>query len=181
MKIAKYYILFIILLCPWSHFGQENQQRFKFHSTSLSPNFYSGNNATGFMVNLDLAFAIDGHILKASVMAAAEVDIWTSYQDNYYSYDFMYGREFMAGRSIAIDLFGGVGYLHFKTRNPDTRQKGYVDEKTLGFPLQGRLRFRHGKVFNLGVQIHSNVNGASSIIAVGPFFQWSFHPEKSQN
>lgn len=177
----KNYILLFVLLFPWWHFGQEEGQTLKFHSASLSPNFYSGNNATGFMGNLDLAFKIDEHILKASVMAAAEVDIWTSYKDNYYSYDLMYGREFMAARSIAIDLFGGVGYLHFKTRNPDTRQKGYVDEKTIGFPLQGRVRFRHGKVFNMGIQIHANVNSASSIIAVGPFFQWNFHPSKSKD
>jgi hypothetical protein len=184
MKVLKNYLFLFILLFPWFHFGQEDVQKLKFHSMSLSPNFYSGNGNTGFMGNADLAVSLGNHIFKASAMAAAEIDIcvWgTCYTDSYYSYDLMYGQKFMAGKTIAIDLFAGAGFLHFETRNPDSRQKGYISEKTIGFPLQGRVRFRHGKVFNIGVQFHGNINSASSIIAVGPFFQWNFHPEKSQN
>lgn len=64
-------VLLFLLLVSLCFLGQEDVQKLKVHSISLSPNFYSGNNATGFMGNADLAFSIDGQILKASVMAAA--------------------------------------------------------------------------------------------------------------
>ena len=161
------------------NYGQEMDGKFKVKSVSLAPNFYIGNGNTGFMGNLDLVFNKNRHLFKASIMVASEIDVcvWgPCYSDNYYSFDLMYGREFFVKKGIAIDVFAGVGYLLFETSNPDLR--GYMTKKTIGFPIQARLRFRDGKTFNLGLQLHSNVNSASSLFAIGPFFQWNFHTSK---
>lgn len=178
--MKKHYYILVLLLVSFLSFGQENQEKLKFHSNSFALNFYSGNNATGFMVNLDAAVKKGPHIFKAFAMTAAELEVLSSYNDNYYSFDLLYGREFSQNQGIAFDLFAGIGYYHFKTRNPDVDKRGYLSKKTIGFPLQGRLRFRDGKIFNLGIQFHANINNASSIISFGPFFQWNFERNKSK-
>lgn len=173
--------LMIFLLLSSFHYGQEPDGKFELHSVSLAPNFYASNSSTGFMGNLDLTFNKNRHLFKASVMAAAEIDIcfWgPCYTDNYYSYDLMYGREFIGKKGVALDVFAGVGYFHFKTSNPDPNNRGYMSKKTIGFPIQTRLRFRDGEIFNLGLQLHFNVNNASNIFAIGPFFQWNFNPRQ---
>ncbi len=179
----KRYIVLLFALLPVLSFGQEDQDQLTFHSISLSSNFYAGNSTTGFMGNIDLAFRKKEHIFKINAMSAAEIDIcvWgPCYTDSYYSFDLMYGREFFKKQLLAVDLFAGVGYLNFQTSNPDPNNRGYLTKSTIGFPLQARFRFRDGKVFNLGLQIHGNINSAKSIIAFGPFFQWNFHISKSQ-
>ena len=173
--------MFISLLLPGFQVAQEESPKLKLHSASISPNFYAGNGNTGFLVNADLALSLGNHLFKASALAASEVDICVlgpCYSDNYYSFDLMYGQEFKVGERTAIDLFAGAGYLKFKTRNPNRDERGYVEYNTIGFPLQGRLRFRDGKTFNVGIQMHANINLESSIIAFGPFFQWNFHPRE---
>lgn len=170
------FVLFSIL-----SFGQDGESKLKFHSISISPNFYVGNGNTGFMGNLDVALMMKEHIFKASLMSASEIDVcvWgPCYNDQYYSFDLMYGMELLKKRGMAVDLFAGVGYFHFKTRNPELR--GYIKKQTIGFPLQGRFRFRDGKMFNLGIQLHANVNTSSSIIAIGPFFQWTFNSRNTE-
>lgn len=174
-------ILALLLFVPWVFMAQSDHDNFRFKSNSIATNYYSGNGKSGFLAGLDLSFQKVDHIFKVSAMAAAEVDICLGecLQDNVYSFDALYGRELPIGRSMALDIFAGVGYFHLKTANPDTRQHNYVSEKTVGFPLQGRFRFRRGKIFNMGLQLHANINGASSIIAIGPFFQWNFHPDRN--
>lgn len=168
------------LLCSTLQYAQESGNNFKVHSISLAPNFYAGNSSSGFLVSADLVLNKDLHLFKVSAMAASEVDVCVMgpcYSDEYRSYSLMYGREFLPNKSIGIDLFAGAGYFHFKTNDRTPRARGYKSENTVGFPLQGRVRFRNGKAFNLGIQMHANINSASSLFAIGPFFQWNFHPK----
>ena len=181
LETMKHTFLFFTLLFPLLHVAQEESPRLKIHSASISPNFYAGNGNTGFLGNADVSFSFGKHLLKASALAASEVDVCIlgpCYNDNYYSFDLMYGQEFKLGETTAIDLFAGAGYFKFQTRNPNRDERGYVRYNTIGFPLQGRLRFRDGKTFNVGIQIHANINTESSIFAIGPFFQWNFHPTR---
>lgn len=123
------------------------------------------------------------HIFKAGVLGAGELQVcfWGEcYNDQYSSFDLMYGRKFFNHRVVAIDVFAGVSYFNFKTRNPEPRESGYETKNTIGFPIQGRIRFLDGKAFNLGLQLHANINTASSIISAGPFFQWTFKPVKKE-
>ncbi len=115
-------------------------------------------------------------------MAASEIDIciWGPCNtDNYYSYNLMYGREFLVENRIGIDVFAGVGFFKFQTYDSGRREN--VTKNTVGIPVQSRIRFRNGKIFNVGLQVHFNVNSASSIFAIGPFFQWNFHSNKKEN
>lgn len=179
----KRYIVLLLALLPILSSGQDENDKLKVHSVSLSPNLYAGNSATGFLSNLDLTLSMNKNIFKASVMGGTEVEICyfgSCYNDGYYSFDLMYGREFFKKQRLAIDVFAGVGYFNFQTSNPDPEHRGYLTKETIGFPVQARFRFKDGKVFNIGLQIHANINSVSSIIAIGPFFQWNFHPNKSQ-
>ncbi len=176
-------LIFSLSLLPILCSGQEVESKLKFHSISIAPNLYAANSNTGFMGNLDLAASIKEHIFKLSTMAASEVDIcvWgPCLNDEIYSFDVMYGREFLKDRKLAIDLFAGVGYFNLKTQNREANQSGYISKKTIGFPVQARLRLREGKEFNLGLQLHGNINAESSLVAIGPFFQWTFNPVKKE-
>lgn len=136
------------------------------------------------MGNLDVAVSLKEHIFRLSSMAASEVDVcvWgPCLNDEIYSFDVMYGREFLKDSRLAIDLFAGVGCFNLKTQNHEPSQSGYLTKNTIGFPVQVRLRFREGKKFNLGLQLHGNINAESSMIAIGPFFQWTFNPVKKRN
>lgn len=162
-------------------YAQESDSNFKVHSVSLAPNYYTGNSSNGFLANADLVFSQNNlNLFKVSVMGASESSVCVMgpcRTDEYQSYSLMYGREFLSDKGVGLDLFAGAGYFQYKTKNQEPYERGYKKENTIGFPIQGRVRFRNGKAFNLGVQLHANINSASSIFAIGPFFQWNFHPK----
>ncbi|HBK71708.1 MAG TPA: hypothetical protein DDZ39_08670 [Flavobacteriaceae bacterium] len=77
----------------------------------------------------------------------------------------LYGKEIPIKNWLAIDLFAGLGYFKFNY-NQGSSTKEYKKD-TMGFPLQSRIKFKTGKTFSLGLQLHSNINSATTIYQPG--------------
>ncbi|MBZ0327431.1 MAG: hypothetical protein K8F54_07475 [Altibacter sp.] len=70
-----------------------------------------------------------------------------------------------------MEVFAEVGYFYLSMPVPDTSD--YIKKYTVGIPLQTRFRFLASNKINVGLDIYGNINGAGSIIALGPFVPWT--------
>jgi hypothetical protein len=170
----KLILVFIAtLLSAFTIYSQTSSEKFKFHSVSASPNLGIVKGSTTLGGEADIVFSKGKHLFKlvAAVGSEAESCFGLCRSVSFTTYDLMYGREFGKLESISFDVFAGVGY--FYVRYPDPNNSDYRKENTIGFPVQARLRFMAAKKFNLGIHMGGNINGTSSLIAFGPFFQWT--------
>ena len=152
--------------------AQDDDNGIEFHSVSVSPlNFYFANRDGGFGVNLDVAFNKGKHIFKVYAGGAieAKLDILgVSPKDQFLEFNVMYGRELNIVDWFGIDFYAGAGYFDFTY---DKFSSGEYNEGTIGFPLQSKIRFNTGRIFSLGIQLHSNINSATIIYHPGIFVQ----------
>ena len=153
--------------------AQNDNKGIEFHSISFSPlSLYTSDRDGGFGMNLDLAINSGNHIFKIYAGGASEVAVDFgdgSINDSFGEYNLLYGREFKVKERVGIDLFAGVGYFNFTYDGGSPTEN---KEAVIGFPLQAKIRFNAGRIFSLGLQLHSNLNSATTIFQPGIFLQW---------
>lgn len=174
---------FIFIICLFFCFNisaQDDNKGLEFHSISISLNGYLAegfdsdlqDKNSGFGLNFDIAVNKGPHIFKLYAGGGSEVnlDLWgESENDKFKEYNLMYGRELNIKEWFGIDLFAGVGFFRYiYERSSQTKSKKGV----FGFPLQSKIRFNTGRIFSLGLQLHSNINSATTIFQSGIFVQW---------
>ncbi|MDC9724013.1 MAG: hypothetical protein PSN34_14750 [Urechidicola sp.] len=194
----KYKLLLVLFVCSTVLFSQED--KLKFHSVSIAPaNYYFDAHVDGFAASIDVNFNKGKHIFKILGLVGDEVKTLTfgpGVRKNSYEINILYGRELKVNNWLYFDFFGGVGYFEQVITIPE-RIPGsgsfnglwqvyeYENKKdrakTIGFPLQSRIRFKTGFRFSLGLQLHANLNSVNAIYTLGPFVQWRFGNSKKIN
>lgn len=160
----------------------------EFHSIAFSPlSFYSSNRDGGVALDIELGFNYGLNVVKLYAGSGSEFTVsvfGASITDSYTEVSVLYGRELKAGEFFFVDLFAGIGYFAFtydggaiptNTFNYYTNSFNTIGEykKTvIGIPLDLKFRFQTGRLFSLGLQIHGNINSATSIVQPGLFLQW---------
>ncbi|CAL2056420.1 hypothetical protein [Tenacibaculum sp. 190524A05c] len=173
-------ILFSVLTIS-NVFSQDVDDKFRVHSLSLgigAPR--SSKISLGLGANMDLAFSKGKHLFKFMAGGASELSFNLfgnkNIRDSFEEYSIMYGRAFEVKKWLSFDFFGGIGYANIKY-NLDT-SNGFDDEfksiKTVGFPLQLRIRFITSRLFSIGMEQNVNVNSISTLSRTGGFIQFSF-------
>ena len=166
--LTAFFFSFILSLT-----AQNENKGIEFHSISFSPlNIYFGERDSGFGMNLDVSFNKGNHIFKIYAGGASEFGInigGESINDSFAEYNILYGRELKIKEWLGIDFFAGVGYFNFKYNGGSSTE---YKKAVIGFPLQSKIRFNTGRIFSLGVQLHSNINSATTIYQPGIFLQW---------
>jgi hypothetical protein len=153
--------------------AQEKNNGIEVHSISFSPlSIYFANRDGGFGMNIDVSFSKGKHIFKIYAGGASEFTI--SYgggkrTDSFGEYNILYGRELKIKKWFGIDLFAGAGYFNFKYNGGSSTE---YNKGVIGFPLHSKIRFNTGRIFSLGLQLHSNINNATTIYQPGIFLQW---------
>lgn len=87
---------------------------------------------------------------------------------NFRQVNLLYGREFKLSRTIYVEAHGGAGYFSARRSNNNN-----MTENTVGFPIQGKIRFHTGPRFSIGLQIGTTINSLGSIYNAGIFIQWN--------
>lgn len=171
--MRKLFLILFFLGVILSVTAQDENKGIEFHSISFSPlNIYFSDRDNGFGMNLDVSFNTGKHIFKIYAGGASEFSInigGENINDSFAEYNILYGRELEIKKWFGIDFFAGVGFLNFKY---DTGSSTEYKKGVIGFPLQSKIRFNTGRVFSLGVQLHSNINNATTIYQPGIFLQW---------
>ena len=171
--MKKLFLTIFFLSIILSVTAQNENKGIEFHSISFSPlNVYFSDRDSGFGMNLDVSFNTGQHIFKVYAGGASEFGInlgGESINDSFAEYNILYGRELKIKKWFGIDFFAGVGSFNFTyDKGSSTESKNNV----IGFPLQSKIRFNTGRIFSLGVQLHSNINSATTIYQPGIFLQW---------
>lgn len=155
----------------------EHNNRLQFHSISLTPlSLYFSEEGGGLVSTIDVGFNSGKHIFKVCAGGGTEFKLnlgGESPKDSFQEYNILYGRALPIKKWFAIDFFAGVGYFNFKYSG--TYATNYVAYKkgVIGFPLQSKIRFNITKTFSSGLQLHSNINSATTIYQPGIFFQFN--------
>lgn len=158
--------------------AQDDKKGLEFHSISFSLNghlaevldpYYEDSNSrsSGIGLNFDIAMNKGLHIFKLYASRGGEADILGG--DYFSEYNLMYGRELNIKEWLGIDFFAGIGsFTYYSSYSFPTKNKKGV----IGFPLQSKIRFNTGRIFSLGIQLHSNINSATMLYQSGIFLQW---------
>ena len=164
------------------------KRKIGFHSIAFSPlSFYSSNRDGGVALDIELGFNYGLNVIKLYAASGSEFTVsvfGASVTDSYTEASILYGRELKAGEFFFVDFFAGIGYFAFTydggaiaddtfnyyTNSFDT--VGEYKKTVLGIPLDLKFRFQTGPLFSLGLQIHGNINSATSIVQPGLFLQW---------
>ena len=165
------------------------KRKIEFHSIGFSPlSFYTSNRDGGVALNIELGANYGEHVFKLYGGTGSEFQIivlGSPITDSYTEWSLMYGREFQGAKNyLFFDVFAGIGYFNFtydkgatediynypsdpNLNYPREREKG-----VLGIPLDVKLRFKTGRIFSIGLQVHANFNSATTIVQPGIFLQW---------
>lgn len=147
--------------------AQEKDKETLFYSISFSPlNIYSDNTSGGLGLNADVSFNKGNHIFKIYLGCATEFKLFGGAADTFVEYNLLYGRKLEITKWVGIDLFAGLGYFNFSDSSLKSKKE------TIGFPLQGKIRFNTGPKFSLGLQLHRNTNNVKNVNHYGIFLQW---------
>jgi len=168
--------LFIKSTCYSQGIGDNSlsKSELKFHSVSFSPlDFYIDNHTEGLSVKLDISLNKERNIFKFQGVFSYVFDVisqgGSSYPENSYELNILYGREIPFNNWLYYDVFGGLGYLHISNFNNINKNKS-----TVGFPIQNRLRFQTKGKFGAGLQFQVNINSLRTNYSPGFFLQWTF-------
>ncbi len=173
-------ILFSVLTIS-NIYSQEDHDKFRVNSFSLSMSIPRSNKISlGLGGNIDLTFSKGNHLFKLMTGGASELSFALfgnkSPRDSFEEYNIMYGRAFEVKKWLSFDLFAGLGYANIKY-NLDT-SSGFDDkftsQKTVGFPLQVKIRFLSNKSISLGLEQNVNINDTSVLSKTGMFLQYNF-------
>ncbi len=187
---------FIIVFSLFSTILFSQEDKLKFHSISFSfPSIYFDNHTGGIAFSLDVSFKKELHIYKIFGLTGSEYNLSIldpSRREDFNEIDLLYGREFGVNKWLYFDFYGGVGFFKQTISIPEAisgtgggscgfggfcfnipdyeykRNRNY----TIGLPLQSKIRFKTGKQFSLGIQLHTNINSVNTIYNIGLFFQW---------
>lgn len=171
--MKKVILLITLLSCFANISAQEVDKGWQFHGISFAPfNLYYTNRSGGFAMNLDLSVNSGSNIVKIYGGSGMEFRLklfGESVYDSFTEIDVLYGREIKVKEWMCVDAFVGAGYFKF---NYDNNAPNECDETLIGFPLQNKIRFNVGKVLSFGLQLHANINRATSIYQPGLFVQY---------
>lgn len=171
MKIS---VLFTCLFISLYAYSQESDSKLEFYSISFSPlSVYSDDHGGGISLNLDLAFNVDKHIIKACILSGSEVNI-LGRSHGFTEISTLYGQKLLQDSKVfKFDTFAGFGYFRFTYPDKSiTSDNAYLEKKTISIPIQTRLRFQTGKSFSLGLQLHYSINAVNAVFNASMLLQW---------
>ena len=171
-------IVLIILLFSISMNAQNISKKhtIEFHSFSFSPmgayltKDYGDGVFGGFGGNIDLSINNNKNIVKLFIGYGDEVSLFGNINDNFVEYNLMYGREFIIKKWLSLDIFAGLGFFKFNYNQGSSNW--FYKKEVIGFPIQTKIRFKTGRIFSLGLQLHNNINSTTSVYKPGLFLQW---------
>lgn len=176
--------------------SQEPDNSLRFYSISFSPlNAYTSSSSEGIALSLDLNLKKGNTLIKVFALTGSESDISgfaeSDISENFYEMDILLGNEIEAKSWLYIDYFAGLGLKDLITNTPEKipgsghpagsgifsyTQYEYRDNKShnvkLALALQSNLRFKTGKRFSLGLQLHTNITTSNTMISYGLLFRW---------
>ena len=192
--MRKLLIILALFTFIGNMFAQDvvEKRKLEFHSIGFSPlSFYTSNRDGGVALSIELAANYGEHVFKLYGGTGSEmtINIWgTPISDTYTEWSLMYGREFQAGKDyVFFDVFAGIGYFNFTydkgatediypnynyPSDPNLYYPREIEKGVVSIPIDLKLRFKTGRIFSLGVQVHANFNSATTIVQPGIFLQW---------
>lgn len=177
MRDLHFTFTFLLLICPCvTILAQENTTSdFSYRSFSVTPVGLYIAKEPGLALSADVSFDYDQHIFSLGFQAGGELTIWGG-GESYLQGNLHYGREFFITPKFIIEVYGGVGFLHFQEygiRSSDLEKYGDIYTNTIGVPVGAKFLFLLGPRYSMGVNLHGNFNTVHTIGAIGLVFQWN--------
>ncbi|RMA65706.1 hypothetical protein [Ulvibacter antarcticus] len=170
----------LIIVCSFllvlSNSVAQNEAGFQIYSASGTIGGYFDKDTGGAAGGLDVVFDLNNNKFRFSAMGGSELKVnvlGPNRSDVFVEANLSYGRELSINDWLFAEFYGGLGYFYFKKANSENFE--FTNYNTIGFPIDARIRFQLGANFGIGLQLHSNLNSASTIYYVGPFFQLKFN------
>jgi len=170
--------LFLFLLIPLTFLGQEtsNDGSLQFHHLGflVGPGIVSDSDNT-LTFNFEAVMNLDKHLFKGAwVNGGPTRTFWDSEPyGNFTEINLLYGREFSISEEFSADVYAGAGYFLFG--KPDPYGSRYtINESSIGFPIEGSLKYRIWDWLRLGFQAHHNFNSVKNVTVFGGILDFRF-------
>lgn len=167
-------ILVFVLFFSSSVFSQEkNNSQFYLKSVSAGIGVTGGDETSGGIgFNADVTSALNKNLFSLALASGSELDLFEAHR-NFFSADFLYGREFAVTRIFKIEAHAGVGFFSENYKNGDTNFRE-VSESALGIPLRLKLLFNITPKFAMGINPNVNFNSIETMYSGNLIFQYNF-------
>ncbi|MDA9316536.1 hypothetical protein N9Q58_01330 [Polaribacter sp.] len=167
----KTIIISIFLFLCISIKAQDNgQEKLKLYSISISPlNVYFDDHTGGLSFSAEGVLKKENNLYKLLILGGIEPNFIGGRKDSFFEIDALFEKELFIVDWFYLDVSAGVGYFNYK--EPDQESNGMIENQTIGFPFQSKLRFQTKSSFAFGVKLHTNMNRLNTIYSIGAFIQ----------
>lgn len=171
--MRKYLFLLLIAL-SFNGYGQDT----RFGIRSIEQNngvstAFSNYYEFGLDLGLGITAKYDQHLFALRFNTGGEVAFLSSAVNQYYTINFMYGRELSLNNWLVLEGFAGIGYVNFNKENIDTNWMRETSQ-ALNLPIGLNVLFVTGDVFSMGVNPNININSFKMFYAANLIFQFRF-------
>ncbi|MFK2820466.1 hypothetical protein U0L90_10090 [Flavobacteriaceae sp. LMIT009] len=165
-----------LLLVALVSYGQDvEKSNLRYRSWSVTPievyDFSSGNQdlfsgVLPFSISTDLAFSLNESLFSISATYGEESGIFSG-SANFKQISLLYGREFELNEWLFFETHTGGGMFFY---NSTDLTKGVSE---LAIPLVGKLRFKTGNKFSIGLRLSYIFNSFNNLYSAGLSLQWT--------
>ena len=169
--------LLLLFLLPALLYSQDNKSTstLRFHHLGAALGSAQGENNSGLISGgLEVAAAMNKHIVKLSYLGGAEVDFpGGNSVGDFREWSLLYGREFSLNNWLSFDPYAGLGLFGVRVPKKEDPSKTNM-ENSLGIPLEGNIRFAVWEHFSFGGRVRHNFNSDMDVTYFGGFLQYRF-------
>ncbi len=169
------YLFFLITILSFNSYGQDTG----FGIRSIEQNMgasttFSNYYDFGMNFGLDISANYNKHLYALRFdIGVAEIGFWPSGTNQYFNFNFMYGRKFSINSWLKLEWYAGAGYLIFGKENEDTDWI-YQTNKEVNLPISLKFFFLTGKIFNMGLNPNININSFQILYTTNLTLQFRF-------
>ncbi|WP_439129410.1 hypothetical protein [Polaribacter sp.] len=182
----KNVLLLILLLKSVTFYTQEKKIKLKSFSFALGGfQPYSGENGNAnFYASADITANYEKNLFTSSLNRGFDIGFYNLGERYNLSFDLLYGREITIFKWLHLEFHAGIGVFrgsYYKNegqkwkivKNADDN-KNHITPISLAFPSKFKMLFYLSEKSSFGVNINTNLNHISNLVAYNLIFQRNF-------
>lgn len=175
-KYFKRIILLTYLMMGFYSYAQDrDKSKLKFKSWSVTPELYEFSNRNSEMfsgilplsLSIDFTYALSNNLFSFSASYGGETGVFSG-SANYKQMSLLYGREFVLEDWFLVETHLGGGMFFYGSSDLE----GNISE--FAVPLVGKVRFKTGERFSIGLRFTYIFNSFSNLYSGGLLLQWDY-------
>lgn len=191
MKSLKIYLIvnstvFFFSLFTLQGQTEANENKFEFHSVSISPVgiFYSefedprsNSSFVGPAFSAQVNFNYAKNLFGLSALAGSEEKLLGNNTDWFYEVDLLYGREYKLGERFYISGYTGAGIYSRQYDSYNRNTEGVENESFFAVPIKLKLSPMVTDRFAVGFEMQATISSQKTLFTGGLLLQY-YHKSK---